>query len=433
MSTEIALLTTSRAQARAIRLAQIEKEQQLEDAQALSLISSLSCELSDVNVPWADLDGLSWTGSHLRKATEKKDRKVRGMPYGWTGKGTGKEMGMGRRVLSERVEKLVGAVVGMKPSASVPTLAFGEITNTNINTAEAEDKNQTIRAPAIANILAQTRVSTPTITPPLVVRNSSTTRLYKPDIERLIQSRERARGRGRSPVKAIFCEADMKMRDRVISRAEKVPQDNDGEEPEEAEREIPIEYTGGAELCRTPSYSYLSDPVPIVEEVEVEDDMQTPTPGMFRGKAGYFSTVITTTTTTIETDFDGEATIRLPPAKKSRPLPIPLPDMVFPTDSNASFLASVGVNAFPLSAPSTNTAFPLMSPTTSVPTAPRRARAKSTLETKPPVSLLNPTVNLKRGKTLSLVGPRPMIERRPTPVPGVGVGVEIGGGKRKRS
>ncbi|EEB97690.1 hypothetical protein MPER_02941, partial [Moniliophthora perniciosa FA553] len=247
-------------QARALRIAQLEKEQQIEDAKALkALIStSFSCEgeLKNVHVPWADLDGLTWTGSKLRKATEKKERKA---PYS-------KEK---RTTVSEQKKNKEDSTI--KTSTSAP--ALGEITNTS-----SIDNDQTIRAPA-TKIRVQLRTTipdafpmTPTITPPLVVREPTRSkydsyfgRLPSKDIEKLIESREQGkRGRGRSPVKKIWEQTKRELK---------------------PEPEPELGYIGGISLSRTPSFSYRDstgplvvvnpdpDPEPITEAEEEDEDM----------------------------------------------------------------------------------------------------------------------------------------------------------------
>ncbi|KAI3607058.1 hypothetical protein WG66_008003 [Moniliophthora roreri] len=370
---------STRFQTRALRLAQLEKEQQAEDAQALKvLISTSPGELKNVQVPWADLDGLTWTGSKLRKATEKRERKG---PYS-------KE----RRVVSEQKKtKKVSSSSLMKTSTSTP--AFGEITNTNTNTNINMDldNDQTIRplAPKIRVQLRTTALASPmlTITPPLVVPDADTANSrskYDSYFGQLlisdIESRERGRRRGQNPVKEIWEQG----------------------ESDKLEPEPKLEYTGGVPLSRTPSFSYRDNSAPLVvinadPETITEEDMDTPRPDMFARESEYFTSSFFTS------EPDPEATIRSPSTKKSRPLLV-APGPTTPVSA-----------VFPLSfSPRTTTI---------------RPRAKSNADSKPPVSL-----GLKRAKTLSLstslYGPRPMLERRPTPIPGVVIGV--GWGKRKR-
>ncbi|KAE9403919.1 hypothetical protein BT96DRAFT_917275 [Gymnopus androsaceus JB14] len=70
-SQDILNATSSRAAQRKARLLQIEKEQKLEDAEALKLTeeqrSTLIQSFSSVKVEFCDLDGLQWSGSALRK------------------------------------------------------------------------------------------------------------------------------------------------------------------------------------------------------------------------------------------------------------------------------------------------------------------------------------------------------------------------------
>ncbi|KIK69117.1 hypothetical protein GYMLUDRAFT_35178 [Collybiopsis luxurians FD-317 M1] len=198
---DIAQASSSRAAQRKAKLMQIEKEQKLEEAEALKLTEeqrhTLLQSFSSVKFEFSDLDGLKWTGSALRnRASSRPDSSANLLPQFLN-----QQENAPRRARAQSLFYPSSPSMASSPSSSsyfpaeLPKNSRGSealAVLSNVDLAPSFDE-KTIRA-----VISPVKSAFDTIKPPRPARDRPPTK------QRCRRSISSGRHRSRSPVKGLF-------------------------------------------------------------------------------------------------------------------------------------------------------------------------------------------------------------------------------------